>query len=176
MVIKFIIAFVQVYYWQTIAVTVLILICAWYSHNRKVNILRMSGIHDIDKMDGVEFENRVKLLYEDMGYNVKKTPASGDYGADLIAKRPGEKIVIQCKRYSHPVGVKAVQEAVAAVMHYKANRAMVITNNKFTKQAQALAKTNKVELWNRAKLIEALYSVSKKEEADPLDSLLEEFK
>ncbi|PHJ38129.1 type II restriction endonuclease [Desulforamulus profundi] len=141
----------------------LILSCLWYQRNKNREILRTSGIQEIDRMDGTEFEDRIKLLYEDMGYSVEKTPETGDFGGDLIANKPGERIVIQCKRYSHPVGLKAIQEAATAVLYYKANRAMVITNNKFTPQAVELAKVNKVELWDRTKLIEALYSVTRSE-------------
>ena len=59
------------------------------------------------------------------------------------------KIVVQCKHYSKPVGVRAIQEVNAARKYYNASRAAVATNSTFTKQARALAKRCGVELWER---------------------------
>jgi HJR/Mrr/RecB family endonuclease len=140
----------------------------WYYREWHKKILRISGINEIDRMRGTEFEERMKLLFEDIGYCIEKTPITGDFGADLIAQRPGERIAIQCKRYSYPVGVKAVQEVATSVKHYNADRAIVITNNRFTQQAHKLAKTNEVELWDRTRLIEMLCSVTNKEYNLPL--------
>ena len=40
----------------------------------------------------------------------KVLPPSGDYGADLVLDNKKGRTVVQAKRYSKPVGVKAVQE------------------------------------------------------------------
>jgi restriction system protein len=61
---------------------------------------------------------------------------------------------VQAKRYKNPVSVKAVQEIASAVKYYNADKAMVITNNRFTENAYHLAHSNSVELWDRKKLIE----------------------
>lgn len=129
------------YPWQTLSVIIIILAGVWHHRNKKKELLRVSGIREIDRMEGTEFEDRIKLLFEDRGYSVEETPTTGDFGADLIANGLHERIVIQCKRYSYPVGLRAVQEAATAVMHYSAHRAMVITNNRFTDQAHKLAQT-----------------------------------
>ena len=50
-------------------------------------------------------------------------------------------VCIQCKRYSKPVGNKAVQEVVAAKMLIGANYGCVIATGGFTKSATELAKT-----------------------------------
>ena len=71
------------------------------------------------------------------------------YGADLIVRKRGEKIVVQAKRYEKNVGIAAVQEAVGSVAYYDADRAMVVTNSGFTKSARNLARQNDVELWGR---------------------------
>jgi HJR/Mrr/RecB family endonuclease len=73
-----------------------------------------------------------------------------DYGADIIARGfLFSKIVVQCKHYSRPVGVRAVQEVNAARIYYGASRAAVATNNTFTKHARELARKCNVELWER---------------------------
>ena len=73
-----------------------------------------------------------------------------DFGGDITARGfLFTKIVVQCKDYSKPVGVKAVQEAYAAKRYYHASRAAVATNSTFTRQAKELARTCKIELWER---------------------------
>ena len=61
--------------------------------------LRQSGIREIDQMDGMEFEEYLGALFSGRGYDVKYTPVSGDYGADLILKKGQDVIVVQAKRY-----------------------------------------------------------------------------
>jgi hypothetical protein len=113
-------------------------------------------INDIDSLNGYEFELFLKILFEKMGYDVYNTPLSGDQGADLIIKRFGESIAVQAKRYSDKVSNKAVQESVASIAHYNANKGMVITNNEFTPSAIELADSNNIILVDRNKLGELL--------------------
>lgn len=98
-------------------------------------------------LTGVEYEYRVAEYLRSKGYwGVKVTQASGDYGVDITAHKHGKKFAIQCKYYSQPVGLSAVQEAVAGKNHYGCNAAMVVTNNTFTAAAERLAKENGVKL------------------------------
>ncbi len=85
----------------------------------------------------------------------KKTRAHGDYGADLVLEKDGVRTVVQAKRWTKNVGVKAIQEAVAAKPIYRCEHAMVVTNRYFTEQARRLAKANGVRLWNRDELVRA---------------------
>lgn len=110
----------------------------------------------IDRSSGAEFEEYLAILFREMGYRVRKTPNTGDYGADLILYKEKEKIVVQAKRYNSYVDQAAVREAVAAVAYYKADRAMVVTNSKFTTAAIRLAKSNQVELLDRKWLYKAI--------------------
>lgn len=117
-----------------------------------------AGIAEVDTFNGEAFEEYLAVLFKKLGYQVKRTPYQGDFGADLILQQGDEKTVVQAKRYSRNVGVKAVQEAVAAKEYYQCAKAMVVTNSYFTKQAQTLAKANQVELWDRETLVSRLLS------------------
>lgn len=98
-------------------------------------------------MTGYDYEYTVAAYLRHKGYSrVKVTQGSGDYGIDVLASKGNVKYAVQCKYYSNPVGVKAVQEAVAGVAYYGCNRAMVVTNNTFTPQAKKLAAANNVVL------------------------------
>lgn len=98
--------------------------------------LKKSGILEVDKMSGRKFEEYLQVLLKAKGYYVLLTPASGDYGADLILSTKSKKIIVQAKRYNKNVGVKAVQEIASAKTHYKADECWVITNSFFTEQAK----------------------------------------
>jgi restriction system protein len=93
------------------------------------------------------------------GYGVDVTKAAGDFGADLVVRKDGRRILVQAKRYGKPVGVKAVQEAAAGAPYWKCDAAIVVANRSFTAAARKLAGANKIELWDRdllaARIIEA---------------------
>jgi hypothetical protein len=97
--------------------------------------------------NGYEFEEFCFTLYNELGYVVEHTQLSNDQGADLIIEKNGERIVVQAKHYSTPVGNKAVQEVVASKAFYdNATHAIVITNSTFTPSAIKLAEANAVKL------------------------------
>ena len=77
---------------------------------------------------------------------MKCTKASGDYGVDVLASKGRNRYAIQCKLYSNPVGLGAVQEVAAGMKHYGCNIGMVITNSTFTSQAVRLAQENGIVL------------------------------
>lgn len=121
----------------------------WKVKNK--NKHREYGMHEYNKevcVSGEDYEKYVASQLRKQGYHsVKITKASGDHGADIIAYAPdGVKCAIQCKYYSKPVGNKAIQEALAGAVFYECNRAIVITNTTFTKQAIEEAKKIGVKL------------------------------
>ncbi|NJJ37845.1 endonuclease [Paenibacillus sp. 7028] len=111
-------------------------------------------------MEGVQFEKYLGHLFRAKGYKAEITKAAGDYGADLILQKDGKKIVVQAKRYSKNVGIKAVQEAQASIAHYGAAEAWVVTNSDYTQAAYDLAKSNHVRLINRDALIEMILAMN----------------
>lgn len=117
------------------------------AHRREA--LRTAGFPSIDRMDGTTFEYYVGELLRAGGGRVRHVGGTGDFGADLVVERAGQRVVVQTKRYAQPVGVAAVQQAVAARAHYGADFAMVVTNSSFTPAARLLAESNRVQLWDR---------------------------
>lgn len=122
--------------------------------------LKQSGIKEIDNMDGLQFEKYLAVLFRSLGYKTEETNATGDYGADLILTKNDRKIVVQAKRYSKNVGIKAVQEVFGAKNFYNAQEVWVITNRYFTEAAINLAKVNNVRLINRDDLIDLILKVN----------------
>jgi restriction system protein len=127
--------------------------------------LKRARIDEIDQMDGWQFEKKLAVLFQQMGYKVELTPSARDFGADLILQSNGERIAVQAKRYSKNVGVHAVQEVVGSKRKYNCQGALVVTNSFFTRPAQELAEDNDVELWGRDKLVWELSEVARKSAA-----------
>jgi restriction system protein len=116
------------------------------------DFINSAEIEFVDVMEGYVFEQFLKTLFFYLGYDALVTKRSGDYGADVVMKKDGRKIVVQAKRYNKNVGSKAVQEIVVARNHYNADEAMVVTNSYFTKQAEEIADENGVILIDRNEL------------------------
>ena len=96
---------------------------------------------DFDILEGHEFEYYCAQLLQRKGFvDVEVTKGSGDYGADILAEKDGVTYAIQCKCYTAPVGVKAVQEAHAGRDYYDTNPAV------------EAAKKLKILLWDRGYL------------------------
>lgn len=103
-------------------------------------------------MDGKKYEKHVAKKMKWRGYIfVRVTGQSADYGRDIKARTFPlmRKAIVQCKYYSKPVGVKAVQEAISAREFYRASVAIVASNNTFTRNAKVLAQKCNVRLWER---------------------------
>ncbi len=93
-----------------------------------------------------EFEQWCCDMLTQQGWQANVLGGSGDQGADVIAKKDGYVLVLQCKYYNTPVGNTAVQEVYAAKTFYEASRAAVITNSTYTKGCKALANKINVDL------------------------------
>lgn len=126
----------------------------WLSDKLNQEFREYHGLHSakptttikIDGLSGVEFETLIGRMLRERGFDVLGTPATGDQGADLIAKKDGRTIIIQAKCYQGSVGNKAVQEVISALIYYGGDEGWVITNSFFTTSAKALAQKSNVKL------------------------------
>jgi restriction system protein len=111
---------------------------------------------DISKMPGHEYEQHCADLLRKGGWQAKVTKGSGDFGIDLIAQKVidgrAQRIVLQCKRYSAPIGVAAVQEVMAGKEYDKADAAIVVSNQRYTPAAETMAATGGVLLLHHSDL------------------------
>ncbi|MBO7332226.1 MAG: restriction endonuclease [Alphaproteobacteria bacterium] len=114
---------------------------------------------ELDEIEtGEDFEDFIMDILKKKGFKVKKTPKTGDQGVDLIVRAGTDKIAIQCKFYSQPVGNKAVQEVAAGRVFYQCNKAVVVSNQTYTVSARQLAHSLGVELLNEKSIISYLES------------------
>lgn len=120
-------------------ITYMTIVFLWKIYYRK--ILLGASIKKIDRMTGEEFEEYLALLYKRHGFDVKMTPKTCDFGADLIItnRKTGKKICVQAKRYRGMVGEAAVQQTLSGREYYSCDGAVIITNSHYTDAAKALA-------------------------------------
>ena len=115
-------------------------------------------IHGLDDLNGVDFERFCARVLNKRGYtNLHFTPATNDYGVDIIAESMMLKFAIQCKRSNGNVGNKAVQEALSGKVYYGCDAAIVVTNRYFTRQAVQTAQATNVILWDRTVLLKMMH-------------------
>lgn len=111
---------------------------------------RVGGTGDSDPLQSIswqDFELLVGQLFRHRGYSVVKTAGGADGGIDLIARRDGKCILIQCKHWrSRDVGVTVVRELFGVVTASEADRGAVITGGRFTAEAVKFARQVNVEL------------------------------
>jgi large-conductance mechanosensitive channel len=102
-------------------------------------------------MTPFEFEEFIAKLFRKMGYDAHTTTKTGDYGIDVIAKKDGKKIGIQCKqnKIGNNVGNVVVQSTLGSMWKIKADKSIIITTSDFTTQAEEQAKEAPIELWDR---------------------------
>jgi restriction system protein len=105
-----------------------------------------------EEMSGTEFEDHVARIARSCGLPVIMTSITGDWGVDIIVGKRPNRLAIQCKRQSRPVGTSAVQEVVAGAPMQDCIKTMVVTNHEFTPAARKLAELHGCELVGRSEL------------------------
>lgn len=129
---------------------------------KSINNYAFINIEETDLLsDGYAFEEYIAELFHELEYDsIEITNSARDFGADIIATKGEIRYAIQCKYYSTPVGLSAVQEVFAAKFYYNCHVAIVLTNNFFTAPAMELAEAVNVLLWDRLKLSSLINEVN----------------
>ena len=100
--------------------------------------------------EGFAFEKRFAETFKNAGYDVVRTPNSGDYGVDVIVKIRGERWAFQCKKKKTPTTSKAVMEVYAGGRFYDCTRFCVASPSGFTDSARKMAAKLGVQLETNA--------------------------
>ena len=88
---------------------------------------------------------------------MKITRGSRDGGVDAVAFDPdpirGGKIVIQAKRYTNTVGISAVRDLYAVVVHEGATKGILVTTSSFGSDSYEFASDKPLTLINDGELL-----------------------
>jgi restriction system protein len=122
------------------------------------------GIKSLRAISWREFEDLVSEVYKRKGYAVTETGGGGaDGGVDLILKKGGEKLLVQCKQWRmEKVGVKVVRELYGVVAAEGASGGIVISSGTFTQEAQDFASGKPLELIDGPELVKVIAAMQKR--------------
>ena len=117
------------------------------------------GTRRYQRPSGLELEDRCAAILERRGWDVRKTPRSGDGGIDIIGSRNDEvgieqQIYIQCKDHARPVGVQVVRELIGVLPAYQNVVGVLVSPSGVTSEAQRTADARNVLIWDESKLSE----------------------
>lgn len=118
-------------------------------------------VYSPDSLSEKEFENFIKWLLEETGYEIQQEKDATNSGIDLVVLKDQEKIVFQARKYPNSCRVSnsIVLISQNATHRYGCSRAIVIATAYFTQQAKEDAKKAGIELWDKdilaKKIVEA---------------------
>ena len=131
---------------------------------RKQRQKLLDSRRNIDSMRDLpwkEFELLIGEAFRRQGYTVEERGGGGaDGGVDLMLRKGGERILVQCKHWkSRQVGVNVVRELYGVMVHEKAAKAIVAISGEFTEEAKSFARGKPLELINGPELFRLISSV-----------------
>jgi len=108
---------------------------------------RRSSAESLNDMPWRDFEFLVGQYFQRLGFRVEETGKGADGGYGLIAVKDREKFLIQCKQWRvDTIGVKIIRELFGVVTAEQASGGIVVTSGKFSKDALAFARANRIML------------------------------
>ena len=141
--------------------------------NKHYGVVHLESLEkDLEQMEPIAFEYFIRDVLRGNGYQAETTPSTKDFGADVIAKKDGEVLAVQVKHRNSSdwsVSNDAVQQVVASMAIYKANRSMVITNGIFTEHALKQAIPNQTLMIDGQQLRRMVYHWSGQESNQEVD-------
>lgn len=102
---------------------------------------RQKSLPDISALKWREFEEFIGEAYRRQGYQVEERGGNEpDGGIDLILRKKGEKVLVQCKHWeAEQVGVKIVRELYGVMAAEGATKGIIVTTGYFTRDAEMFA-------------------------------------
>ncbi|MFA5835540.1 MAG: restriction endonuclease [Bellilinea sp.] len=114
------------------------------------NVVQSQSTPVARKNTGLDFEVKVQMLLESMGFTASTTKITGDGGIDIVAFHNSPiikgKYILQCKDWTHPVGEPALRDLYGLVLSEGANKGILITSGKFSAAAEKFSVGKPLEL------------------------------
>ena len=110
-------------------------------------------LEDWKKLDGIEFEKIVALIYKGLGYTTKIIGGAGDRGIDIIMEKDDKRWFVQCKQME-VVPPKYVREFYGSVISHlgEEEKGFLVTTGDFTTEGEEFIRDKHIELINGLKL------------------------
>jgi hypothetical protein len=124
---------------------------AWYLWQEPTTPIALElsrRFEEVRFLDGSQFEAFVADLFRAMGHPAVLCGGVGDQGVDIVVNPRGERVAVQCKNHSRPVGNRPVQEVYAGARHHRCVAAWVVAPAGYTSGALELAESTGVSLYD----------------------------
>lgn len=114
-----------------------------------------TGLESIAALGWRDFERLVGEAFRRRGYSVEETGLSGaDGGIDLILRRDGRRILVQCKQWRRQrVPVNVVREMYGLMAHHRADEVRIAALGRFTPDAERFAEGKRIEIIDGSALL-----------------------
>ena len=116
-----------------------------------------------DSLDGHAFERAVAALYRRLGYSAEVSKAGGDGGIDLLLRKDGETIAVQCKAHSKAVAPAVARDLYGTMNANNYSKGMIVSKNGFTKGVYEFVKGKDIRLIDLATLLKMQQSITTNE-------------
>lgn len=121
---------------------------------------QQTSIESVRALPWKRFEDVLGEAYRRQGYRVEETLGGGaDGGVDLVLRKEGRTILVQCKRHKSPIGVTVVRELYGVLIDRGAAGAKLVATTNFTPDAVAFAAGKPIELIGSNALLELIRGV-----------------
>ena len=123
---------------------------------------RQEGLATIRALSWARFETLVGEAYRRQGYTVSRPSGNGgpDGGVDLILKKDGATVLVQCKQWkAWRVGVPVIREMFGVLTARKAQRIIIVTSGHFTEEARGFARGKSIDLVDGPQLADLIRAV-----------------
>jgi Holliday junction resolvasome RuvABC ATP-dependent DNA helicase subunit len=131
-------------------------------------------IRTLRAMAGTEFEGFVADVFRRAGYSAELTPTTGDHGIDVILRKDGQEVVVQCKQWDGAIGEPVLRDFYGSMVALRADAGFVVTTSNFTSQAEAFAKDKPISLYDIDAIVALCLRVGKLPPGSTDDELFHE--
>lgn len=121
-------------------------------------------IKRVNSLEPHEFEKFCANIYELLGFETHLTPQTNDGGKDIVLKKGGEKIFVECKHFkeSNSVGRPVAQKLCGAMVANNISKGVILTlkgdNNNCKRYCKSIKnkkiKIDSIEVINIIELLE----------------------
>jgi|GEM_PF-4715686 len=109
-------------------------------HQKKQNSFDVMG-----RISKAELLTRFKRL----GYHSRSVTIKNGHNVVLVLEKNGIKTLIQFRPQEEKVGIRTIEKIISAMDYYSTSKAILITRNPCSADANVLANTNNIEIWNK---------------------------
>ena len=139
---------IEYQYYFYVALGILFFIYLKIKFSKRLSLKKAKSKNYINNLNWRDFEKIIGMYYKKRGYKVALHGGSGgDNGIDLLLRKKGEKIIVQCKHWKkNSIGVAIIREMYGVMVSENADKVFVVASGRFTKEAYAFAKGKPISL------------------------------